>query len=260
MSIPRNPLAYNQDRTVQSQGDVSPVTPVETVTDTNLSSVKLMSPHRQASQADADNQQLDGFRISDPLAGTNVVLDNADPADPTRVRLAAGDSVGVQVLPNTPHTNDTLLHDSAGAEELLSAKPLSVKTKSKAISNITSWWWLEIISAIFSLVCAVGVCTVLLRLNQTPLNEWMNKMDIQPNTLASILMTVVKAALLLPVAECISQLKWIYFQEQARNLEHVDLFDRASRGPFGALQLFWGLNHRERGTIGLSFMHTLTIY
>ena len=72
-------------------------------------------------------------------------------------------------------------------------------------------------------------------------------------------MTVAKAALLLPVAECISQLKWIYFQEQARTLEHIDLFDRASRGPFGALQLFWGLNHRERGTLGLSFMHTLAI-
>ena len=81
-------------------------------------------------------------------------------------------------MPNTIYTNDTLLPHSAGAEKLLSAKPLSVKTKSKAISNFTSWWWLEIISAIVSLICAVGVCAVLLRLDQTPLNEWVNKMDI----------------------------------------------------------------------------------
>ena len=101
MSIPRKPLAYDQvsqDCTVHSQGDVSPITPIETVADIKLGSVELMSPpRRQAPQADADNQQLDGFRISDPLAGTNVVLENVDPADPARVRVAAGDGIGVQV-------------------------------------------------------------------------------------------------------------------------------------------------------------------
>ena len=263
MSIPREAHAYSQlsrDRTIHSQGDVSPVTPLETVADTNLGSVELMSPRLpQAPQANADNQQLDGSSISVPLAGSNIDIENANTADLARVRIATGDSIGVQVPPNTPSANDTILHNRTGAENPLLAKPLSVKTRCMAISNLTSWWYLEIVSAISSLICVVGVCAVLLRLDQTPLNEWMNKMHIQPNTLASILMTIAKAALLLPVAECISQLKWIYFQEQARRLDHVDLFDRASRGPFGALQLLWGLKYREKGTLGLSFMQIASI-
>ena len=219
-----------------------------------------MSPRLpQAPQASADNQRLGGPPISVPLAGSNLVLDNADPPDLARVRIATGDSIAVQDPPITPTANDTISHNPTGAERPLPVRPLVAKTRCMAISNLMSWWWLEIVSPIFSLICVVGVCAVLLPLDQTPLNEWMNKMHIQPNTLASILMTIAKAALLLPVAERISQLKWIYFQEQARRLDHVDLFDRASRGPFGALQLLWGLKYHEGGTLGLSFMKIASI-
>lgn len=36
------------------------------------------------------------------------MLENADPADPARVRIVAGDSLDVQVLPDTLYANDTL--------------------------------------------------------------------------------------------------------------------------------------------------------
>lgn len=92
---------------------MSPVTPLETIADTDLGSVELMSPGLpQAPQANADKQQLDGSPISVPLAGSNINLENADPADSARLSIATGDSIGKnnpirERLGETPTTNLT---------------------------------------------------------------------------------------------------------------------------------------------------------
>ncbi|KAF2966525.1 hypothetical protein GQX73_g7072 [Xylaria multiplex] len=41
--------------------------------------------------------------------------------------------------------------------------------------------------------------------------------------------------MLVPIASCISQLKWYHFSIRERRLTHLELFDSASRGPWGAL-------------------------
>lgn len=116
MSIPPEGHAYSQvsrDRTIHFQGDVSPVAPLETITDTDLGSVELMSPGLpQAPQANAGNQPLDGSPISVPLAGSNIDLENAAPADSARLSIATGDSIGKynpirERLGETPTTNLT---------------------------------------------------------------------------------------------------------------------------------------------------------
>lgn len=47
--------------------------------------------------------------------------------------------------------------------------------------------------------------------------------------------------MLYPVAEGISQLKWIFFQRNAYTLSYLEIFDYASRGPLGALNSLWRL-------------------
>lgn len=104
------------------------------------------------------------------------------------------------------------------------------------------------ISVLLSLTCAVGLCAVLKSLDQKPLDaNWLQKAGAQPNTLAAVLMTIAKASMLLSIAECIGQLKWTYFQEKTRSLNNLDLFSNASRGPWGALQLSFGLEYRGKG-------------
>lgn len=73
---------------------------------------------------------------------------------------------------------------------------------------------------------------VLLDTQGTALSAW--HLSIAPNTVISVLATVSKASLLLPVAESISQLKWLHF-DKAHRLSDLDLYNSASRGPLGAL-------------------------
>lgn len=43
--------------------------------------------------------------------------------------------------------------------------------------------------------------------------------------------------MLLPVTECISQSRWLWFSQRPQKLINFQTFDEASRGPWGALQL-----------------------
>jgi hypothetical protein len=46
--------------------------------------------------------------------------------------------------------------------------------------------------------------------------------------------------LIYPLAECLGYLKWRHF-ERPRTLAHLQKFDAASRGPFGAIKYLWAL-------------------
>ncbi|OJJ87025.1 DUF3176 domain-containing protein [Aspergillus glaucus CBS 516.65] len=110
-----------------------------------------------------------------------------------------------------------------------------LKTKSQFLMGKDNWMW-EIGSWILSAVCVVLMVVVLLNFQGTALSKW--HMSIAPNTVISILATISKTSLLLPVAECISQLKWLHF-DKARKLNDMDLYDSASRGPMGSLFFLW---------------------
>ena len=68
--------------------------------------------------------------------------------------------------------------------------------------------------------------------------------------------TIFKAALLLPVAEGLGQLKWNWFRKP-RPLADITIFDSASRGPRGALQLI--LKGRLLSTLGAFLVITTLV-
>ncbi|PVI00783.1 hypothetical protein DM02DRAFT_671773 [Periconia macrospinosa] len=70
------------------------------------------------------------------------------------------------------------------------------------------------------------------------------------NTIVSILATVGRACMLLPVAECINQQKWLWFSGSPRALTHLDTFDQGSRGAFGSVIMLWTINIRNLGSVG----------
>jgi hypothetical protein len=104
------------------------------------------------------------------------------------------------------------------------------------------WLW-EVSGAIFSLLCTMVVILILSKANGKPLSSW--RFPVSPNALISIFSTLAKAALMVPVAACISQLKWMYF-ENAHALNELDVFDEASRGPWGSLELIFRLKMKPR--------------
>ncbi|KAF1967799.1 hypothetical protein BU23DRAFT_411161, partial [Bimuria novae-zelandiae CBS 107.79] len=93
------------------------------------------------------------------------------------------------------------------------------------------WWW-EIYATTLAVASTIAVISVLISIQGKPLADW--GLPIQPNSLVAVFSTIAKSALLVPIAECISQLKWTYF-EAPRTLSQMQVFDDASRGPWGAL-------------------------
>jgi hypothetical protein len=102
------------------------------------------------------------------------------------------------------------------------------------------WWW-ETGAVFVSFACMSLSVAILLYIDGKPMRIWT--LSIQPNSLIAVFSTITKSALLVAIAQSIGQLKWDYFK-QARNIRHMQTFDEASRGPWGALSFLW----RTRGT------------
>lgn len=101
--------------------------------------------------------------------------------------------------------------------------------------QLGGWWWWEVGAMILSLISTALLIPVLLKVDNLAVEEW--PCAILPNTLLSILTNVTKTAMMVPIAACISQMKWDHFQYRANPLDHLQLYDDASRGPWGSFIL-----------------------
>lgn len=118
-------------------------------------------------------------------------------------------------------------HEQKGA----SAEP----QRSKRSLRILEDWWQEILWCFISLAAFVALVLVLKEFNQKPLPRWPSGMTL--NTIIAALSTVARTAFLIPVSEGLSQSKWAWFKKKPRPLADFDMFDQASRGPWGSLGL-----------------------
>jgi hypothetical protein len=119
--------------------------------------------------------------------------------------------------------------------------PAAHKTSS-LLQQFRSWWndgWVaEVMSCALSVVAMACLITTLRYFDGHVLTQMPLKISI--NTLVAIMAAVVKSSLLLPVAECISQSKWLWYSK-TRPLVDFESFDLASRGPWGSLLLVFQL-------------------
>ncbi|KAK1672153.1 hypothetical protein BDP55DRAFT_771132 [Colletotrichum godetiae] len=102
------------------------------------------------------------------------------------------------------------------------------------IEWIWSVWWVEMFSSVLALECISAIMIILSIYRGQPLPHWPKLISI--NSLIAVFTAVFKAALILPVAEGLGQLKWNWF-DRSQTLGDLVLFDNASRGPWGSLLL-----------------------
>lgn len=115
--------------------------------------------------------------------------------------------------------------------------PANAQTHTQELSSPRFWAW-EISASILSIACMASVVGVLFYEQDKPLNKWgLGQTYLSPNVVVSFLGTLGKSACLVVVAESVSQLKWLHFHKRSQELNDLQLFDAASRGPWGALQL-----------------------
>ncbi|OJD31464.1 acid phosphatase protein [Diplodia corticola] len=102
---------------------------------------------------------------------------------------------------------------------------------------VNSWWLFELLAWIISAIAMAVLVVTLILTDGRPLPHW--PMRITLNSFISILATIIKAAMVVPIAEGISQLKWLWFKK-AGVLKDIQTFDEASRGMWGSLKLLLG--------------------
>jgi len=122
-------------------------------------------------------------------------------------------------------------------------KPQTGRRQQVARFLANGWWW-ETASISLSTICMALLFFMLIKIQNTPLQAW--RLPIQPNSLISILTTVGRTSMMVSVASCLSHLKWSHYLRRADRLDGLQLFDGASRGPWGAAEMLW---HMQRGSI-----------
>jgi hypothetical protein len=111
------------------------------------------------------------------------------------------------------------------------------RTTSRFARYFDDWWAWEILAGLLATIC-IAIIIILLAVydgKQQPELQW----GITLNALIALITTVMKAALLTPVMEGMSQMKWVVFAKQSRPLMDLNIHDSASRGGFSALTLMW---------------------
>ncbi|KAF2146950.1 uncharacterized protein K452DRAFT_337265, partial [Aplosporella prunicola CBS 121167] len=123
--------------------------------------------------------------------------------------------------------------------EIKGIRPAAMAGHTNKMRYYNDWWFWETSGAILSMLCMISVIIMLRQVNNTPLHQW--NFYFQPNAVISAFVVVSKTAMLLAVAESLSQLKWLYFFKGTHKLKDLEAFEEASRGPWGAFVFLWRL-------------------
>ncbi|KAI8721336.1 hypothetical protein NCS52_00580900 [Fusarium sp. LHS14.1] len=164
--------------------------------------------------------------------------------------------------PGSPLSDGTTPRNSVQESRDISfMKPPEHDTEQNAraqdIKATHCWWWEDIAAAMFSIVCMSMVAAVLVSAHDTSLESW--PASIQPNSIIAILTTLSKVAMLVPITSCLSQLKWRHMSTQSRPLSHLQVFDDASRGPWGSAAMMWKLPLQSRLGWALAFVTVVAL-
>lgn len=108
------------------------------------------------------------------------------------------------------------------------------------------WGW-EVLAWVTSLISLIAIFGILLGFDHKPLPQWPHSITL--NTVIAIFSQISATALSIPLSECVSQLKWLWFTRRNRPLYDFDTFDKASRGPWSSLVLIWKTNARSVSTL-----------
>ncbi|KAI5457931.1 hypothetical protein BGZ63DRAFT_392189 [Mariannaea sp. PMI_226] len=154
---------------------------------------------------------------------------DVSPASTATIGLEAEQEHDERDLSQHPRTTAPVT-EKCSTQKGSNASPSTKETP--APRSVLEVWWLELTSTLLALSCLMAVVAILKIYQNKPLPDWPEMLSI--NSVISIFSAFFKAALIMPIAEGIGQLKWTWFSK-SRRLSDVSMFDEASRGPWGSL-------------------------
>lgn len=117
---------------------------------------------------------------------------------------------------------------------------------------LDTWLW-EILAVSFSILCFLVVICLLRAYEQKALPSFPH--DLTLNTIISILSAASKSSMIYAVTASIGQLKWNWYYARKEQLQHIQLFDDASRGPWGSMMMLF--SHKGWSLASLGALITL---
>ncbi|KAK9774088.1 hypothetical protein AB5N19_06921 [Seiridium cardinale] len=108
------------------------------------------------------------------------------------------------------------------------------------------WKW-QATQLLIAFGTLASIISVLDRLSGEQQPKWLQGFTL--NSLIAILATLLRGTLVTVVEGVISQLKWDWFQMD-RPLIHLEAYERASRGPWGALRYMYRIRGLNLATVG----------
>jgi hypothetical protein len=109
--------------------------------------------------------------------------------------------------------------------------------------NVFKRWLFEILSSTVSLLCMAAVVCIYAYVKDRPIR------DGNLLSYANALGKIASAALIVPTSEALGQLKWHWFHT-SRAMWEFGIFDKASRGPWGAIMLLLRTRGRSLAALG----------
>jgi hypothetical protein len=103
-------------------------------------------------------------------------------------------------------------------------------------------WWIESIACFFVIASLGAIVGVVWYHNGQPLPNWKHGITI--NSLVSIFLVIMKSGMGLVLAQGLAHLKWTWF-DNARPLQDLETYGKASHGPLGAAMLLWTVRTRH---------------
>ncbi|KAF1952529.1 hypothetical protein CC80DRAFT_495324 [Byssothecium circinans] len=115
-----------------------------------------------------------------------------------------------------------------------------------ASDNTAKRWAVELISWMMSAICMGIIIGILICIKDQPLSKWP-----KGQTVITVLAKVSAATLIIPTSEAIGQLKWNWFGgDVSKEMVDFEIFDKASRGPWGSLMLIVRTKGRSLAALG----------
>ncbi|KAL8737922.1 MAG: hypothetical protein Q9181_001227 [Wetmoreana brouardii] len=110
------------------------------------------------------------------------------------------------------------------------------------------WWTVELLAFVVSFASLIAIILILRHYDGHSQPDWPHNITL--NSVLSWFTTLFKASLLVPVAACFGQASWAHYRSSPRPLTDLAIYDSASRGPMGSMQLLWYFRAKHVASIG----------
>jgi hypothetical protein len=189
----------------------------------------------RAADKSMNNQQMNSVPLE---ASTSGLLHTQQQYHPRFLPSVSGDSRAFSDSHNVSKTEKDALDFTQRLERKLAEYSTS--------QNLIKRWLFEILSWCVSALCMAAVVGIYMQLKDAPLYGHSSGLLL---TLANVFGKVASAALIVPTTEAIGQLKWNWFHN-SQAMWDFEIFDKASRGPLGAVMLLFRTKGRSLAALG----------